>query len=58
MQYPTQPMSCLDGKLEILALFEDYKSRKGKQFSLKEFHSDLLRQGSIPPAAVRRLVVD
>jgi uncharacterized protein (DUF885 family) len=41
-----------------LALFEDYKSRKGKQFSLKEFHSDLLRQGSIPPAAVRRLVVD
>lgn len=55
---PTQPMSYLMGKLEILALFEDYKSRKGKQFSLKEFHSDLLRQGSIPPAAIRRLIAD
>ena len=55
---PTQPMSYLMGKLEILALFEDYKSRKGNQFNLKEFHSDLLRQGSIPPAAIRRLIVD
>lgn len=53
---PTQPMSYLMGKLEILKIYEDYKAAKGGSFALKEFHNELLSHGTIPPAAVRRLI--
>jgi len=54
---PTQPMSYLIGKLEILALVEDYKAAKGGSFDMREFHNELLSHGTIPPAIVRRIIL-
>jgi uncharacterized protein (DUF885 family) len=54
---PTQPMSYLIGKLEILKLVEDYKTWKGRDFDMRRFHNELLSHGTIPPALVRRILV-
>ncbi|HWI65752.1 MAG TPA: DUF885 domain-containing protein [Symbiobacteriaceae bacterium] len=53
---PTQPMSYLIGKLELLKLADEYRARKGRDFRLKTFHGDLLAHGTIPPALVRELL--
>lgn len=51
---PTQPMSYLVGKREILGMREEYEAARGKAFNLKEFHDRLISYGSMPPALVRR----
>lgn len=53
-QTPTQPMSYLIGKREILALRDEYRSLRGAAWNLREFHDSLLSWGSIPVAMVRR----
>ncbi len=50
---PTQPMSYLIGRREILALRDAYRARAGSRFSLGEFHDALLGYGSIPVGLVR-----
>jgi uncharacterized protein (DUF885 family) len=50
---PTQPMSYLVGKLEILSLRDEAKKRLGPRFDLYEFHAALLAGGTLPPALVR-----
>ena len=45
------------GKLEILKLRDDYKSKKGAQFSLAEFHDSFLKQGTAPLKLVRRALL-
>jgi uncharacterized protein (DUF885 family) len=50
---PTQPMSYLVGKLEILALRADAERRLGSRFDLHDFHAALLARGTMPPALVR-----
>ncbi|MCX7919187.1 MAG: DUF885 domain-containing protein [bacterium] len=52
-QTPTQPMSYLIGKREIMKLREDYQHKLGSQFHLKEFHTKLLSYGSIPLKLIR-----
>ena len=55
---PTQPMSYLMGKLEILKLIEDYKGRH-PNISLRELHDAILSCGSLPPRLMReRLLAD
>ncbi len=41
------------GKLQILALRDDYKKAKGAQYSLKDFHDNFLGQGCPPVEIVR-----
>jgi len=49
---PTQPMSYLIGKLEILKVIEEYKRcRPGA--SLREIHDAILSCGSLPPKLLR-----
>ena len=50
---PTQPMSYLMGKREILAIAAEYRARQGAAFRLKTFHDALLACGSLPPRLVR-----
>ncbi len=50
---PTQPMSYLIGKLEILKLIDEYK-KKHPQASLKEVHDAVLSCGSLPPRLMRQ----
>ena len=50
---PTQPMTYIMGKMEILKLRDDFKKAKGKGFNLKKFHDQLLSYGTIPVQMVR-----
>jgi len=49
---PTQPLSYLIGKKQILELRKDYK-KMDKEFCLKEFHDRLLSFGTIPVVLIR-----
>ena len=49
---PTQPMSYLIGKLEIIKLIDEYK-KEHPQASLKEVHDAVLSCGSLPPRLMR-----
>lgn len=51
---PTQPLSYLTGKREIISLLNDYKIKKGDNFNLKDFHNKLLSLGTIAPAMARQ----
>ena len=50
---PTQPMSYLIGKKQILELREERRAAEGRRFNLKRFHDRLLSFGSIPVAMIR-----
>ena len=45
------------GKLMILKLRDDYKSRKGAQFSLQEFHDSFIRLGPLPLPLIRKAML-
>jgi uncharacterized protein (DUF885 family) len=45
------------GKLQIYKLRDDYKAAKGPGYSLKAFHDEFVRQGSIPIKIVRRILL-
>jgi uncharacterized protein (DUF885 family) len=55
---PTQPMSYLVGKLEILAIRDEARRRLGSRFDLHDFHAALLGRGSLPPALAREELAD
>ncbi len=50
---PTQPMSYLIGKIEILKLRERCRRAWGPGFTLKKFHDWLLDFGSMPPSWIQ-----
>lgn len=50
---PTQPMSYLIGKLQIVELRDEAKQKLGERFDLHAFHAALLTSGTLPPALVR-----
>lgn len=50
---PTQPMSYLVGKLQILELRAEAERRLGARFDLHDFHAALLAGGTLPLALVR-----
>jgi uncharacterized protein (DUF885 family) len=47
--HPTQPMSYLMGKLEILRIRDRYQALRKSAFNLREFHNSLLGVGTVPP---------
>lgn len=51
---PTQPMSYLIGKLQILAIRDLYKEQMGEAYSPQAFHDMLLAEGSIPPNLIMK----
>jgi uncharacterized protein (DUF885 family) len=55
---PTQPMTYIMGKMEILKLRDDFKELKGKAFNLKKFHDQLLSYGTIPIQMVRERMLE
>ena len=54
---PTQPMSYLIGKLEIMKLIDEYKG-KHPQASLKQVHDAILSCGSLPPRLMRQRLLE
>lgn len=55
---PTQPMTYIIGKMEILKLRDDFRKLKGKAFNLKKFHNQLLSYGTIPVQMVRERMLE
>lgn len=53
----TQLSTYFVGFVELSDLLEDYRRSKGPAFDLKEFNERLLSFGTIPPRAVRRLMM-
>jgi uncharacterized protein (DUF885 family) len=51
---PTQPLSYLTGKLELLKLRDAYQKKMGDKYSLKDFHDKFLAEGSIPISLISR----
>jgi uncharacterized protein (DUF885 family) len=49
---PTQPLSYLVGKLQILGIRDEARKRMGAAFNLNDFHTELLRLGTIPPSLI------
>jgi uncharacterized protein (DUF885 family) len=45
---PTQKITYITGKFGIMRLLGQYHDRHAQHFSLKQFHDDLLRNGSLP----------
>jgi uncharacterized protein (DUF885 family) len=45
------------GKLQILKLREDLKKARGAAFSLREFHDEFVKQGSLPAKLMRQILL-
>jgi uncharacterized protein (DUF885 family) len=56
-QTPTQPMSYLMGKYEIMQIVDEYRARY-PDHSLKQMHDAMLSGGSLPPRLMRRHLFD
>lgn len=46
------------GKLDILALRDDYRKKKGESFSIRDFHDAFLKEGYPPLSMVRAQLLD
>ena len=46
------------GKLQLLALKDDYKRMKGSQFNIKDFHDRILATGAPPVKIIRRILME
>lgn len=55
---PTQKMTYITGKFEIMRLLGKYRDRAGKNFTLKQFHDDLLRNGGLPLSVESWILLD
>ena len=51
-------MTYITGKFEIMQLLGRYRDHLGAQFSLKRFHDDLLRNGSLPLPVEEWILLD
>ncbi len=55
---PTQKISYIIGKWQIMQLLGRYRDLKGKDFRLGEFHDELLLNGSLPLSIVEWIMLD
>jgi uncharacterized protein (DUF885 family) len=55
---PTQKISYITGKWQIMNLLGKYRDRKGSSFRLGQFHDDLIANGSLPVAVLEWILLD
>jgi uncharacterized protein (DUF885 family) len=55
---PTQKISYITGKWQIMRLLGKYRDAKGASFRLGQFHDDLMKNGSLPLSVVQWLLLD
>jgi uncharacterized protein (DUF885 family) len=55
---PTQKISYITGKWQIMNLLGKYRDRKGESFRLGQFHDDLIAHGSLPVAVLEWILLD
>ncbi|MGH8102318.1 MAG: DUF885 domain-containing protein, partial [Chthoniobacterales bacterium] len=55
---PHQKISYIIGKWQIMNLLGHYRDRRGEQFSLGQFHDDLIKNGSLPVSIIEWILLD
>jgi uncharacterized protein (DUF885 family) len=55
---PTQKISYIIGKWQIMNLLGRYKDGQGENFRLGQFHDDLIKNGSLPLSIVEWILLD
>jgi len=55
---PTQKISYIVGKWQIMNLLGRYRDKAGANFSLGKFHDDLIKNGSLPVSILEWLLLD
>jgi uncharacterized protein (DUF885 family) len=55
---PTQKISYIVGKWQIMNLLGRYRDRAGANFRLGQFHDDLIKNGSLPLSIVEWILLD
>jgi uncharacterized protein (DUF885 family) len=55
---PTQKISYIIGKWQIMNLLGHYKDRQGDKFQLGQFHDDLIKNGSLPVSVIEWILLD
>ena len=55
---PTQKISYITGKWQIMDLLGKYRDRRATNFRLGQFHDDLIKNGSLPLSIVEWILLD
>ena len=55
---PSQKITYITGKWQIMRLLGKYRDMKGKDFRLGQFHDDLIKNGSLPLSIVEWIMLD
>ncbi|MGI9164924.1 MAG: DUF885 domain-containing protein [Pyrinomonadaceae bacterium] len=55
---PTQKITYMVGKWQIMRLLGKYRDKQGANFRLGQFHDDLLKNGSLPLSLVEWILLD
>jgi uncharacterized protein (DUF885 family) len=55
---PTQKISYITGKWQIMNLLGRYKDQQGDNFRLGQFHDDLIKSGSLPVSIIEWILLD
>ena len=55
---PTQKISYITGKWQIMRLLGRYRDRQGPEFRLGAFHDQLISYGSLPVSVIEFLMLD
>ena len=55
---PSQKITYITGKWQIMRLLGKYRDRAGKDFRLGQFHDDLIKNGSLPLSIVEWIILD
>src|SRR5436189_3982082 len=53
---PTQKISYITGKWQIMRLLGKYRDRKGAAFRLGDFHDELIAHGTLPLSVVEMIM--
>lgn len=55
---PTQKITYITGKWQIMRLLGKYRDQKGKDFRLGQFHDELIKNGSLPLSVIEWILLD
>lgn len=56
--YPSQKITYITGKWQIMRLLGKYRDKRGASFQLGQFHDDLLKNGSLPLSIIEWILLD
>ena len=56
--FPTQKITYITGKWQIMRLLGKYRDKRGGSFQLGQFHDDLLKNGSLPISIIEWILLD